>query len=206
VAVAKDWADFGYLLFSFLLVIVGGLQALLLFWTLQAVNTNAQAAKQSADALINAERPWVIPNVQTRMGRNMAEHPSFIFSITNQGRTPAEILTIQGERHLTDKGIDGGLEGQPDYGVQAGFMQVRMLAPQERWDYRNVNLSPYDFDSQTMKDIHESASQHVLFRGYILYRDVFRPDQTHETWFCYTFNKLLLEYLPSGPRAYTKYT
>jgi hypothetical protein len=91
------------------LVVVGAIQAVVLvvqaiafFRTLRILNhqtrllqrgtvsakTAANAAKGSADALINSERAWVIVGVK----RYQKSATAFNLSITNHGRTPARII------------------------------------------------------------------------------------------------------------------
>jgi hypothetical protein len=180
---------------------------------------SADAARTTAESLINSERPWIVPEIskevkwidsfstdkETLDKAIKRRVVYFTFSITNHGRTPAEIVGIRGNPHLTNKGIHGGLEDPPDYGLQYIFMQVRMLAPGQHWDYDDIDLNFGWADEQTMKEI-ESFKLHRMFKGVVLYRDVFNPEILHESRFCYTYFAMREDYLPSGPPEHTKYT
>lgn len=105
----RDWADWGYWVFSLLLVGVGGLQVYLLWRTLGAIKRQADkldesvaiadkaavAAKDGAKAallnakvVIKSERPWLIVEIK--------QDPRFPTLCTvvarNKGRTPAEMV------------------------------------------------------------------------------------------------------------------
>jgi hypothetical protein len=84
-------------------------------------------------------------------------------------------------------------------------MQIRMLAPGQRWDYHDVDLDFHWADEQTKKEL-EEFRQHRIFKGVVLYRDVFNREVIHESRFCYTYFYMQENYLPSGPPDHTKYT
>ena len=186
------------------------------------VKKSADAAKDNADALINSERPWVVPKIRKdvkwidSIGTDETDESTygkpvkkrvvyFTFLITNLGRTPAEVFAIRGRPTLTKHGINGGLEDPPDYGEELVFMQVRMLAPGEEWIYDDIDLEYRWADKKTWKDI-ENFSLHIIFKGVVLYRDTLRREVVHESRFCYTYFFLREAYLPSGPPDHTKYT
>jgi Co/Zn/Cd efflux system component len=177
----------------------------------------ADAAKESADALMLAERPWVVPRITrtattidtVRDGKpGLKDVTYFTFSITNNGRTPAEVLAIRGNPQITYEGRDGGFTDPPDYGLPIGFKQVRMLAPGETWDYRDpdLNIRLQYYTDEALKNEIETYKSHYIFKGVVLYRDSFRPEVIHESRFCYTYFAALDEYGPSGPPEHTKYT
>jgi hypothetical protein len=186
---------------------------------------SARAAHRNAQALINAERPWVVPRIKrvvklidtvvTEDGANAGEpckrHVTyFTFHIKNHGRTPAEIISVRGYPEITYDGINGGFTDPPDYGSKTIFRQVRMLAPDQTWVYEDVELNPWSYISTSQsleKDLRESPYlAHIIFKGVILYRDAFRPTVTHESRFCYTYLCGLDNYRPSGPPEHTMYT
>jgi hypothetical protein len=158
-----------------------------------------EIASNSTEAFINGERPWVVPTIRKKvrwidtisaseenLGKFIKKRMVyFTFSGRNHGRTPAEVFAIRGNPRLTNKGRNGGLEDPPDYGAEHVFMQVKMLAPGERWDYTDVLLNPWDFGDEALKSI-ESQKLHIIFKGVVLYYDTFRREVVHESRFCYT--------------------
>jgi hypothetical protein len=187
-----------------------------------AAKDNAEAARIASETLINAERPWIIPKIRKTIkwidsieldAESGKAKPIqrravyFTFSISNQGRTPAEVFAIQGQPNLTDKGIHGGLTDPPDYGLDIHFDHVIMLAPRGRWDYTDIGLDIRDLGEETFKLLTaEGPRWHWRFKGRVLYRDVFKPQVVHESRFCYTYFNMREDYLPSGPPGHTGYT
>jgi hypothetical protein len=120
-----------------LLVFVGIGGVGLALRTVKATEVAAKAAKDSADALINSERPWIAASIRR------IDAKEFQFVLKNIGGTPAEIRAVRGDPRLTDKGIDGGFttEDTPDYGLQVQYRQVRLLAPNQEWILHDIDLA-----------------------------------------------------------------
>jgi hypothetical protein len=183
-----------------------------------ATEKNATAAKASADALVNAERPWItasirktvkkVPFVRDGVTVSNTTQPVtyFNFILKNLGRIPAEIIAVRGEPQITDEGIDGGLsqEEEPDYGLPTTLRQVKMLAPQEEWEYDEL-LTLFHYSPEQRERI-RTQKDHIIFTGVVQYKDALTPDVIHETRFCYTYLQGLDDYRPSGPPKYTNYT
>jgi hypothetical protein len=172
---------------------------------------NAKAAKDTVEAHINTERPWISTSIRkTVKSIRQPNKPAFEdvsyfhFVLTNHGRTPAEIYAMDGEPRLTDKGIDGGLSHQPDYSPDI-LKHVKLLAPNEEWTVEDVNLQTWHYSESDREGI-RTDRLHVIFVGVVLYRDQFKRDVQRETRFCYTYMQGLSDYRPSGPPQYTKYT
>jgi hypothetical protein len=95
--ITKDAAGF----FTFLLVIVGGFQAYLFLRQLRIINESLIPAKEAADAslkqanaIISAERPYIVmkiikPGVTTTKGGPFFFGEAFQFELFNYGKTPA---------------------------------------------------------------------------------------------------------------------
>ena len=160
---------------------------------------HAKTAELHAQAVIDAERPWIVPEIK----RNPGGGVYYDFWIRNFGRTPAQILSIRPHEDTSRKGSDGGLPEEPDYGLPTVFQQSRILAPKKKWRYHK--LTPIASDQRITESI-ANGSLHLMYWGIIEYRDVLRPDIPHETRFCFTYNRHLGEFVISGPSAYTKYT
>ncbi len=162
----------------------------------------ARAARNSANALVNAERPWVVPRIKKVVkvidtifvdgpdaGKPCRKPVTyFTFSIKNYGRSPAEVIAIRGAHypHLSYKGIDGGLTDPPHYGLETMYRQVVILAPKQRWAPIDVELNIWALTSMNellQKEI-ESYKAHYIFYGVVLYRDFFNRAATHESRFC----------------------
>ena len=161
ISAARDWIDWLALLISTVLMIVGivGIGAALK--TLRAVKKQADlmteqaalmkeqtaisdkaasAALLNAQAVINAERPWLLI-YPSRSGTG--EHSSFTFKAVNRGRSPAEIIN-SGFRMLTPR-VDEELPDKLNFGVGASpiaqWVNSRWLAPGEDFEADAYSLS-----------------------------------------------------------------
>jgi hypothetical protein len=157
-------------------------------WQAVEMRRATGAMRDSADALVNAERPWL--NTTVERGPTRLEYK---FSVTNLGRTPALIIGAMTCRH---SGAE--LPEEPEYpkgmtGVE-DLMNVsqnmRMLAPGEHWEFYNMDFTHYtkQFKEWELKAILIGESK-FFFYGKIKYRDVFKPDALHETGFCYLYDR-----------------
>jgi len=183
----------------------------------------AKAAEESANALINAERPWIIASIKKEEHHSprvfstgdeisippptaFGEESSFALVLKNIGRSPAEIFAVLGEPKPNEQGIDGGFSSieEPEYGERTLLPRVTLLVPEEEWVCYDIITDGCYTDSELKAFI--AGRLHLIFKGVVLYRDHFRPENTHETRFCYTYSRFLDEYRPSGPPHYTKYT
>lgn len=75
------------------LVVVGAGQAFLIFWTLKATQTAANAAKESADGVIATERAYVFPGYDP-ITYSQEGRVTIPLVMTNVGKTPAVIKQV----------------------------------------------------------------------------------------------------------------
>jgi hypothetical protein len=80
----KDGWDKALVIFTGLIVIVGGFQIYFLYATVAATKDNARAAVLNAQAVISAERAWIEAELER-------DKTIYLLKITNQGKTPAWI-------------------------------------------------------------------------------------------------------------------
>ncbi len=103
-----------------------------------AANDAAIAASNNAKALMNAERPWLVPKIvrtieqvpnmrQADGGQTYRNVTYFSFWIRNVGRTPAQVVAVRGDPRFIYDGIDGGFTDPPDYGLPVVFKHIRLL-------------------------------------------------------------------------------
>jgi hypothetical protein len=184
--------------------------------SVKATQDNATAAKESADALVNAERPWISARIRKRIekiptvigGVHTTQLVTFFdFVLTNHGKTPALIKSVRvWAKH--SRTVDGDFSEieEPDYGLATVLAQVRLLAPNEEWVYDNPPpLTLFHLTPDEKGNI-QTGMRHYVYWGVVSYIGQFRPDNPHETRFCYTYFPHLENYRPSGPSQYTRYT
>ena len=93
----------------------------------KANKISAEAAKASADALINIERPWLLVSHTRNEKASHAGGKSYLkFRVKNYGKTPAMILEVGGSAQFFDD-IKKELPESPEYG-KAVFFNYRPLA------------------------------------------------------------------------------
>jgi hypothetical protein len=87
----------------------------------------ANAAKASADVLINIERPWLLVSRahSQRPPSSVGGKSYLLFNVKNYGKTPAMILEVGGSARFVDELRE--LSEKPEYGT-AGFYNYRPLA------------------------------------------------------------------------------
>jgi hypothetical protein len=96
-----NWTDKLSLVFTAILTLVGIVGIIVAICTLKiierqtkATETAANAAKDSADALVGAERPWLIPSIKKPFSLTDGKR-RIDWLITNTGRTTARIVEVK---------------------------------------------------------------------------------------------------------------
>jgi hypothetical protein len=152
----------------------------------EAAATSAQAALLNAQAIIHAERPWILITVEP--SRSMEN--SFTVMATNRGRTPARIIATEKRTRIA---IDENhLPSTPEYkSEKAGAPLVPIiLLPGEfaaiepfcRDDVKGL------CDSEERFKRIETWEEKLFLYGRVIYKDLIASadDQMHETnWCCW---------------------
>ncbi|MGA2351434.1 MAG: hypothetical protein ABSF70_13445 [Terracidiphilus sp.] len=174
----------------------------------EAATTCAQAALLSAQAVIHAERPWILITVEP--SRSLEN--SFTVMATNRGRTPARIIDSADEAMIAaDQRI---LPTIPEYGTPqpaAPFTPI-ILVPGE-----STPIKPFSRDEvrgicdsdERFRRI-ETWEEKVFLYGKVTYLDLISPanSQTHETnWCCwYIHGRQNSGMVIAGPIEYNSHT
>jgi hypothetical protein len=174
----------------------------------ESAHATAQAALLNAQAVIHAERPWILVTVET----SRSAENSFVIMATNRGRTPATILeTFEQIRVAVD---EGHLPGAPEYSQKppkAAAPPVILLPgestpiqPFSRNDVRGL------CDSEERFKRIETWEEKVFLYGKIVYKDLISPssDQAHETdWCCwYVHGRQNSGLVIAGPADYNSHS
>jgi hypothetical protein len=151
-----------------------------------AAAETAQAALLHAQAIINAERPWLLIGVEPTLG----VENSFNVTATNRGRSPAtiistldQILFAVDEAHLPAtpvwKPAEPGAPFTPMIVLPGEFATIRTV---KREDAKELCGSEEKFKSI------EEWNERLFICGRVLYNDLIAPAgrETHETnWCCW---------------------
>lgn len=177
----RDLADWSYLAFSGLLVIVGGLQVWLLYGTLRAIQRQAGIMADNIDLIINKERmrisvevlPLILP--AAKEGAEY-ENCSVSYIVRYSGATRAVIVASSAQAIVTDS-------PEPNY-AQDGFAwslsPEAVIEPFTSPGKQSISL--YGL-SRLIVEMIENRKSFVHFFGYIKYRDFFERER--ETAFSY---------------------
>ena len=185
----------------------------------EAARGSSQAAARTADALLLADRAWLlVPEdkiqdpyiVSVESTNEQLSHCVFCFK--NFGKTPAYVFSEYFEIQIGD---NWGAPPQPDriYGLAVDPARTPYMIPQDEITPREAPLI-WGFVSKTEIDrISEKRNGTLWLCGFVRYRDVFDTDQNreeHETRFCYLWETHLNTpkcfWRRAGPAEYNRAT
>jgi hypothetical protein len=174
----------------------------------QAAAASAEAALSYAQAILHAERPWLVIAAEP----SVSAEDSFSVIAMNRGRTPAridatadEVMVAVDEAHLPET---------PQYrDEEPGAPRVPIiLLPGESTALKTFSREDVKglCDSEERFKRIENWEEKIYIYGKVLYRDLIAPEgkQTHETaWCCwYIHGRQKSGMVVAGPPAYTLHT
>jgi hypothetical protein len=173
-----------------------------------AATETAQAALLHAQALLNAERPWILVTAEPSRG----VESSFDITATNRGRSPAtitsaldQVLFAVDEAHLPSvtefKPVESG----------ARFVPVILLPGEAATlkTFRREDVKGLCGSDERFAGI-ESWNERLFLCGKVAYTDLIAPagKQAHETNWCswYIHGKQRSALVPAGPAELNAHT
>jgi hypothetical protein len=168
----------------------------------------ARAALMNAEAVIHAERPWILITAEP----SRSKENSFSVMATNRGRTPARIIAVVDRtRIILD---EKRLPSAPEYRHEetgAPFVPIILLPgestaikPFSREDVKGL------CDSEERYKRIETWEEKVYLYGKVMYRDLIAPAESpaHETnWCCwYIHGRQNSGMVIAGPQEYNSHT
>jgi len=180
----------------------------------------AKAAVRNAEALINAERAWIIPELKclcTQRADNRwykadgvtpctteevlrGEHLKYILKLTNMGRTPANVTGFQITYTLLPEGVRDLL---PAAGNDATYREVnRFVAAGESGEILEPVIDVGEYTRGHWLPI-RALEETAVFHGWVKYRHMFSAKEDQAD-FCYVYT-VSLNHL-SAVTKHTKYT
>ncbi len=174
----------------------------------QAAADSAQAALLHAQAIIRAERPWILITVEpSRSADN-----SFTVTATNRGRGPARIVSTIDK--ITSAVDQTHLPDQPEFdevSPSAALSSV-VLLPGDSTGLKSFSrdeVKSFCGTDEKLKKV-EKWEELILLYGKVVYRDLMQvgEGQTHETsWCCwYIHGRQKSGMVMAGPPAYNMHT
>jgi hypothetical protein len=178
------------------------------FKAANAAAETAQAALLHAQAIVNAERPWVLVTAEPTRG----VESSFEITATNRGRSPATITSALDQvLFATDEAL---LPDLPDFAPAssgARFVPI-ILLPGESATLKTFSRDDVRAlcDSDEKFKRVESWEERLFLCGKVAYNDLISPvgKGAHETVWClwYIHGKQRSALVPAGPVEYNSHT
>ncbi|MGB6691303.1 MAG: hypothetical protein WBE76_26010 [Terracidiphilus sp.] len=173
-----------------------------------AAHDSAQAALLNAQALIDAERPWLVVTVEP----SSTVENGFTVTATNRGRSPAQVVAMAEQLRIAAD--ETGLPAKPEYGnrepkpplVPIILLQGESTALKSfsRADARELCESDEQFARI------ENWEEKIFFYGKVIYKDLVAPPvkQAHQTDWCswYIHGRQRSGLVIGGPAGYNAHT
>lgn len=166
----------------------------------------ATAALLNAQAVVNAERPWILIEVYWKEGVSGPEPTlsGWVFQAVNKGQTPADIVSLYFEREFVGKPDD--LPLPPKYRSPIIVTGDNLMVRDEKWTLSSPIHAESWIDNRGKRDVVMDAKEFPVFYGQVIYRDTLRektdPAGEHHTRFCFAYNAFMKNIIPSGPQEY----
>jgi hypothetical protein len=174
----------------------------------QAAAESSQAALAYAQAILHAERPWVLVTiVPSRSIEN-----GFTVIATNRGRSPAQIVSAaEGTSIVADEvnlpAAPAFKPGEPDNSLAS-----IILLPGEFMNLKSFSRDDVRGLCETEERLLriENWEERIFLYGKVVYRDLMGPadHQTHETGWCcrYIHGRQKSGLVMAGPQEYNLHT
>jgi hypothetical protein len=162
-------------------------------WQSTETKDAAEAARLSAQYLVNSERPWIMAEVE----RDPRRPHFYQIKIRNYGRTPARFLS--GDASYTVVKSPDSLPGSPAYSSPMVLPAQLLIAPDNGFPV------PHGYSISDL--IKDPGSETLIIYGRVLYEDMIVAGSIHETRWCFSYFMTPPnggEFRLAGPREYTK--
>lgn len=168
----------------------------------------AQTALLQTQALVRAERPWVLVTAEPTRG----VESSFEITATNRGKSPARITSALDQ--VLFAADEARLPAAPEFKqveTKGRFVPI-LLLPGESATLRTFSRDDargFCESDEVFKSL-ESWEQRLFLVGRVEYEDLISPEATepHETRWChwYIHGKQRSALVPAGPAAYNAHS
>jgi hypothetical protein len=174
----------------------------------QAAAESSQAALAYAQAILHAERPWVLVTIVP--SRNIEN--GFTVIATNRGRSPAQIVSAaEGTSIVAD---EANLPAAPEFapGEPDNSLASIILLPGEFMNLKSFSRDDVRGLCETEERLLrvENWEERIFLYGKVVYRDLMGPadHQTHETGWCcrYIHGRQKSGLVMAGPQEYNLHT
>jgi hypothetical protein len=172
----------------------------------EEIKSVAKAANANAQAVIEAERPWIVIEIRpgkVEMGKVNLEQ--FIFTAINKGRTPAEFISGDATYRFVSDPMKPA-PPPPLFPSPFNRPNETLIVQGAEFDIFPSGIWPRRLVVQN-RDLkgEDNLPLVLVVYGRICYRNVI--DRTeHETWWCHAYNFQEDRFIATGPDGYNKHT
>jgi hypothetical protein len=178
----RDWADWVLWATQLSLAIAAIVGIRFAYRTVKSAEDSAKAARLNAQAIINAERAWLVVVV------DCPSPNTFRFRATNVGKTPAKVIAIRGE--VTTVRRPNKLSLPLTYGEYESLSSSPpcFLPPTASCTVFQCNIEELrekDFSVDEWLQHLRMGFRDMFFHGKVKYFDTLETDTPHETKWLY---------------------
>jgi hypothetical protein len=174
-------------------------------WQAKETRKAAEAALLNAQAVINAERAWLVVSIENDPNRR-APFQTFIHVLNNKGRTPAVLKSIHIQYDFVS--LPDNLPVPPEYKGLIG-MPERLFIVGEKDLPIGIAFDPEKITFMRSKIPQvQNAQEFLVWYGRVTYEDVFETQtknnlgKVHETRWCYAWSFGDKRFVCCGPGEY----
>ncbi len=173
-----------------------------------AAADNARAALLHAEAIVSAERPWILVTVEPSRGTKNG----FAVMARNRGRTPARIVSIPHKIEFAED--ESNLPEIPQYqdaSSGAPFVPIILLPGDSAHitTFYREDVKDLCGSEERFKRV-ESWEEKIFLYGRVTYHDLLSPkdEQVHQSDWCfwYIHGHQNSGFVPAGPHNYNLHT
>jgi hypothetical protein len=179
---AKDRYDKAAVWINGILAIIGVVGIIAAYITLSKVGRQIKVAEAATQAMIRAERAWIVISVESPAPNQ------FNFIATNVGRTPANVKSIWSSRIISKRGDQMEVPSDEKTGESLLDTPPCLIPPTASQIVLRCNMDDLEKQGAFGRNvIFAQGFVHLWFYGRIVYSDILQPEVSplHETKWLY---------------------
>jgi hypothetical protein len=161
----------------------------------------AEAAKQSAQAVVDAERAWLVMGFVKTNNTDTGALSEFAFTCRNPGKTPATVKRIDMGYSVIKDPLDLPVPLREEDINPIKLPDRAFIVSTDSFPIR-AELKP----EEILFDKKGTGSLIVVFYGRVVYHDVFNSQEPRETRWCYSYDPTNDTLVRTGPDEYNNHT
>jgi hypothetical protein len=171
-----------------------------------AAADNAKAAKLSAQAVVNAERAWLVIGFVKTNNTDTGALSEFGFTCRNPGKTPATVKRIDMGYRVVKDPLDLPIPMKEEDLIPVKLPDRNFIVSTDGFTLdAKVNPEEILFDKKGTGGFIVDI-EFAVFYGRIVYQDVFDSKEPRETRWCFSYDIVNEAFVRAGPDEYNSHT